>query len=192
MLAKQTILIIGTGHSGKAIATRLASGNFHLLLCDKEYTKAAALVMELQDIELACDVEAMQCSFESAWEADIIILAMHFQEQKEVAEIIKDVVNQKILVSIADPGPEIISGLSSAGSQHEALQALLPNTKIVNIFNDDPGIHQLDFDKINTGILMGGNDDQAVEIVSGILASVGINSFRYEHLSTNTSLSKQF
>src|SRR5450432_3992716 len=107
----------------------------------------------------------MPCFFEGAWEADIIILATHFQAQKEVAGIIKEVVNQKILISIVHRGEDIIERLSPAGSQHKTLQSLLPNTKIISIFNDDLIIDQPAFSKNTTGVLIAGNDQKAVRIV---------------------------
>ncbi|MBC7887956.1 MAG: NAD(P)-binding domain-containing protein [Ferruginibacter sp.] len=181
MLTKQTIVIIGTGFTGKAIAARLASGCFHVLICDKEFSNAETLVNELKEIEHDCDVEAMECSFDGAWEADIIILATHFDEQKEVAGIIKEVVNQKILVSAVQPGTETIEELSPACSQVRALQELLPNTKIVRIFNDDPMADEPVFNKNITKVLIAGMDDKAVEAVSRILESVGVNPTRVDY-----------
>ena len=185
MLTKQTILIIGTEHFGKAMAARLANGDFHLLICDKEYSKAETLVKELTNTGKCCEAEAMQCSFDSAWEADIIILALPLPEQKAVAVLIKEVVNQKILVSTVDQAPEAIASLSSADCQLAALQYLLPNTKIVMVFNDGPGIGQAVSGQSGTGIMVAGNDEKAVEAISVILESVGINSIHIERLSAS-------
>ncbi|MEO6732611.1 MAG: NAD(P)-binding domain-containing protein [Ferruginibacter sp.] len=178
MLTKQTVLIIGAEQAGREIATHLADGNFHILLCDKEYTKAAALVNEINSTGHCCDAEAMECSFDSAWEADIVILAINFDEQKEVAGIIKDVVNQKILVSTGLPSSEINVAPSSSDCQLEALQKLLPNTKVVRIFNDDSSNEAPVNDKNIPGVLIAGNDETAVDTVLQMLVSVGINAVR--------------
>ena len=174
MVTKQTIVVIGTGNRGRSIATRLAGGNFYLLLCDKEFAKSAALATELRELITGCDVEAMQCTFDCAWEADIIILALDFQEQQEVAAYIRDVVNQKILIGLVHANDEITSGIASASCQAAALQVLLPNTKLVNIiykdsFTDEP-------------VLLTGCHHPSVEIISEMLDSVGIQSIQHEQL----------
>ena len=175
MVTKQTIVVIGTGNSGRSIATLLAGGNFYLLLCDKEFTKSAALAAELQALITGCDVEAMHCSFDCAWEADIIILALDFQEQKEVAAYIRDVVNQKIVIGLVQADDEIISGIASASCQAAALQALLPNTKLINIIYKDSFTDQ--------PVLLSGCHLSSVEIISEMLNSVGIKSTRQHQLS---------
>lgn len=184
MLIKQTILIIGTGETGRAMAARLAKGNFRMLLCDKDYTKAMALVNDLNGTAQGCDVEAMECSFDSAWEADVIILTMQLEEQNQVAEIIKDVITQKILISIFD------GGLPAACGHIAGLRQLLPNTKIVRILTDDNYNTPDIFDKNSTGIMLAGNDDNSVEAVSRMLESVGIYSTRVEDLSVSANKNK--
>lgn len=178
MLTKQTIAIIGTGYEGKAIAARLASGNFYMLLCDKDIEKAESLVNELKGTVPSCNMEARQCSYESAWEADIIIFAMNFQEQMDLAEIIKEVVNQKILICTEQADMPIIAGVPSGASLAETIQKLLPNTKVVQFFNNDPGIHQSAFDKKDNSTLIAGKDDMAIETVSRIFESVGVECYQ--------------
>lgn len=182
MLTKQTIVIMGAGYTGRALAACLANGNFYVLLCDKDHSKAEAIAEDLKDTRQDCDVESMQCSFDGAWEADIIILSMDFEGQKEVAGMIKEVVTQKILVSTVHPDPKIISDHSSADCQLKVLQELLPNTKIVRILADLPASDLTNISKSITSVSIAGNDDEAVETVSGILRSVGVNTTRTEHL----------
>jgi predicted dinucleotide-binding enzyme len=183
MQIKQTVVIIGMGCTGQAIATRLAMGNFNLLLCDKELGKAEALVKELKGAARVCQVEAMPCLFESAWEADIIMLSMHFGAQKEVAGVIKEVVNQKIVISVVQPGAGTIADPADTAGQLTTLQELLPNTRIVGITHDDLNRCEPGNNKISMGVLLTGIDEMAVETVSAMLLSAGIRPRRVQHLS---------
>ncbi len=178
MLTKQTILIIGTGNAAKVMTARLANGNFTVLLCDKDFAKAEAVVKELAGNNGCCDLEAMQCTFDGAWEADIIIFAVDFQEQKEVASLIKEVVNQKILISTESPAGKMEGDHSPGSCEARALQELLPNTRIVRIFGELPGQDDPENDKKLTRFLIAGNDNCTVNTVTELLGSVGFNIVR--------------
>ncbi len=178
MLTKQTILIFGTGDSARLMAARLANGNFNVLLCDKDFTKAEDLVKDLTNNKGCHDLEAMQCTFDGAWEADIIIFAVDFQEQKEIARLIKEVVNQKILISAALPAGEVEGIHSPEASETNVLQSLLPNTRIVRIFGEQAGTEGSVSDKKMVRFLVAGNDEETVETVSELLGSVGFNIVR--------------
>lgn len=171
---QQTIVIIGTGYTGKVMATYLTGGDFHVLLCDKDIAKAEALEEELKNKKQDADVEAMQCSFDSAWQADIILLALNFDAQKVVAQMIKDVVNQKILISMVHQNAEIIPAIDTATSQVETLQQILPYTKIVTIFYNDQNYNEAVTEKCPDSFLVTGNNKQANDIVTKIFESARI------------------
>jgi len=136
MCAKKTILIIGAGQRGSEIAGKLLRANVNLLFCDKDHARATALAQQAKNKESRCEAEAMACYFQSAWEADIIILAMNFRSQKEVGAIIKEVVNQKILVSVMD-AREQINAESCPEARRDELLKLFPNTNILIMKPDD-------------------------------------------------------
>ena len=177
MLIKQTILVIGAGVAAKAMATHLVNANFHVLVSDEDYNSAVAMADDIKRTAKNCDVEAMQCHFDSAWEADIIILTVHLGDQKEVAKIIKDVITQKILISIND------EKLASACSHFAALQQLLPNTKIVHLLTDGEDRIPAVFESSSKGVMIFGNDDEAVETVSAMLEAANIHSTKVADLS---------
>lgn len=182
MHTKQTILILGTGYTGKVIAARLAEENFHVLLCDKDHNNTIAMVNELKAFSQNCDVEAMECTFDGAWEADIIIFTMPLNEQKEVAAIIKNVITQKILVSIID------SKFSDTCGQFGQLQELLPNTKIVYVLTDTGMATSISFNNGDGAIMIAGTDDEAVETVSAMMESIRIKISRVSNLSAFASV----
>jgi NADPH-dependent F420 reductase len=180
MQTKQTIAIIGaTGNMGSAIAKAAAKGNYRVLLCASDEQKVAALTGEIKQLHAKADVESLNCSVEAGWEADIIILAVPYAAEKEVVAKIKDVANQKIVVSIANPLNETYDGLVTAAvtSAAEELQKLLPNSKVVKAFNTTfaadfatPGI-----DGKTVDAFVAGDDKEAVDTVAKLVQTVGFN-----------------
>src|SRR6478672_12798464 len=104
MHTKQTIAVIGaTGNMGMAISKSLAKGNYRLLLRANDTEKVGSLINDIKTTNAGADVEAINCPVDACWEADIIIAAVPYGAEKEVAEKIRDVANQKIVISIANP-----------------------------------------------------------------------------------------
>jgi hypothetical protein len=138
MRTKQTIAIIGaTGNMGTAISKSISKGNYRLLLTARDFNKSEDLVNEIRSNNFLAEVEAIDCSVNASWEADIIILAVPFLKEKEIAERIKEVANQKIIISISNPLNESYSGLVTdpSTSAAEELQKILPNSKVIKAFN---------------------------------------------------------
>src|SRR5688572_29632483 len=112
MQTKKTIAIIGAaGSMGSAISKSLSKGNYRLLLCSPDYAKVQALSQEITQTNPGADVDALDCSVIAGWEADIIILAVPYDAEKEIVSKIKDVANQKIVISIANPMNDTYDGL---------------------------------------------------------------------------------
>src|SRR5574337_795483 len=104
MATKKTIAIIGaSGKMGSAIAKSLSKGNYRLLLIANQHEKVEQLIDEIKSNNPSADVDSMGCPFDASWEADIIIPAVKYKVEKEVAEKIKQVATQKIVVSISNP-----------------------------------------------------------------------------------------
>ena len=180
MSAKQTIAIIGaSGNMGSALSRNLSKGNYRILLCSDEEEKSQALQDEIKNSNSSADVEAMACSYEASWEADMIIVAVPYAEEKEVAAKIKVVANQKIVISIANPLNETFTGLATAGdtSAAEELQQLLPHSKVVkafiNPFAADFTTPVIDGKKADA--LLVGNNEEALQMVSELVSTAGFN-----------------
>ncbi len=122
MSTKQTIAVIGAaGNMGAAISKTLAKGNNRLLLFASEKEKVEILAREITDSTASAEVEVLECPTDASWEADIIILSVPNQAEKEIAEQIREVANQKVVISLTNP----------YSSSVEALQKLFPNSKVV-------------------------------------------------------------
>jgi 8-hydroxy-5-deazaflavin:NADPH oxidoreductase len=193
MKTKQTIAVIGaTGNMGAAISKSLSKGNHRLVLCANDQHKLQALAGEIKQAHPAADVDTLDCTVNASWEADLIIVAVPYQAEKEVAEKIQQVANQKIVVSISNPLNAAYDGLITAPdtSAAEELQKLLPNSKVVKAFNTT---FAADF---ATPVIAGkqvdafvaGNDQDAVQTVSELVSTAGFNPIHAGELSVSRTL----
>jgi len=193
MQTKQTIAIIGaTGNMGSAIAKSIANGPYRLLLKANNQEKMDALVKDIQSKSPKAEVESVICPTEASWEADIIILAVPYEAEKDIAPQIKNVASQKIVISIANPLNQNYDGLVTAPgtSAAEELQKLLPNSKIVKAFNTTfaadfsaPVINGAQVDAF-----VAGNDEEALQTVSELVATSGFNPIIAGDLSVSRTL----
>jgi len=193
MKTKQTIAVIGaTGNMGSAISKSLAKSNYRLLLKSTEQDKLDKLVNEIKEKISTADVEAMECPTEASWEADVIILAVPFEAEKQITKMIKDVANQKIVISIANPLNETFNGLVTAPdtSAAEELQKLLPNSKVIKAFNTtfaaDFAAPVIDGKQVDAFIA--GNDEDALETVKELVSTAGFNPIVAGELSESRTL----
>lgn len=193
MKTKQTIAVIGaTGNMGSAISKSLAKGNYRLLLYSHKYDKVQKVVDDILKTNPSADVEGLPCPVNATWEADIIIVAVPHSAEKEVAEKIKEVSNQKIVISISNPLNANFDGLTTAPdtSAAEELQQLLPNAKVIKAFNStfaaDFTTPVLDGKQIDAFIA--GNDEEALETVDELVKTAGFNPIIAGNLSVSRTL----
>jgi NADPH-dependent F420 reductase len=193
MSTRQTIAIIGaTGNMGTGISKSLSKGNNRLLLFANDQNKVKALVDDIKSNNANADVESHSCPANASWEADIIILAVPYAAEKELAAKIKDVANQKIVISIANPLNETYNGLvTDAGtSAAEELQKLLPNSKVIKAFNTtfaaDFSTPVIDGKQVDA--FVAGNDQSAIDTVSELVKTAGFNVMQAGDLSVSRTL----
>lgn len=193
MQTKQNIAVIGaTGNMGSAIAKSLAKGNYRLLLFSEEADKLEQLKKDISTAQPDADIETSLCSYNTSWEADVIINAVPFAAEKEIADRIREVANQKIVVSIANPLNESFDGLvtSPDTSAAEELQKLLPNSKVVKAFNTTfaGDFSQPVIDDKRVDGFIAGDDQEAVETVREIVATAGFNPIVAGKLAVSRTL----
>lgn len=193
MKIKQTITVIGaTGNMGSAISKSLSKGNYRLLLCANDGDKVEALVQDIKKDNPSADVESIDCSVNASYEADVIIVAVPYEAEKDVAQKIKEMANQKIVISIANPLNSTYNGLVTAPdtSAAEVLQKLLPNSKVVKAFNTtfaaDFSTPVIDGKQVDAFIA--GNDEEALLTVSELVSTAGFNPIVAGDLSVSRTL----
>jgi predicted dinucleotide-binding enzyme len=180
MQTKQTIAIIGaTGNMGSALAKSLAKGNYRLLLVTENKKGISALVKEIKFVHPGADIESINCSYDASWEADIIIAAVPGHSEKAVVTKIREVANQKIVISIANPLNETYDGLDALRGNiaAEELQKLLPNSKVVTVFNTTfaAAFSTPEIDGKQADLFIAGDDSEALAIASELVKTAGFN-----------------
>lgn len=212
MQTRQTIAIIGaSGNMGSAISRSLAKGNFRLLLESDKPDDLVAIITEIKNNTPSADVEQHICSMEACWEADIIILAIRYEAEPGIAEKIREVANQKIVISIANPLDTYKNGLltspdSGANASNnglishpdsgaaDQLQRLLPNSKIVKVFDITfaAELSNVAGNGIKMEALLTGNDEESLETAAGILRLAGFNPVIAGDKEQHQSINKIF
>ena len=177
---------------GTAISKSISKGNYRLLLLANDLIKTQTLAKEIQEINPSADVEAIGCAVDASWEADIIIMAVPYHAEKEIAERIKDVANQKIVISITNPLNETYDGLVTAPdtSAAEELQKILPHSKVIKAFNTT---FAADFYSPIIGgkavdAFVAGDDEDALKNVAGLVSVAGFNPIIAGNLSVSRTL----
>src|SRR5450631_2188210 len=147
MAAKKTIAIIAsTNEKAAAIVNKLSLDNFRLLIVSKYANQFSKLSKDMQSNRPNVELEMIDCMKDGCWEADIIIVDIPYDEETEVAALIKEVSTQKIVVSFSE-------------NENSELQNLLKYSKVVTAINI-----------INSScISLSGKYQDAIEEVSNIL-----------------------
>ncbi len=142
-----TLSIIGAGgKTGSAIAKAL-SGYYRLLLSAKELATLEVLQTEIMNHSPAAEIEPVICSKDACWEADIIILAVGSEKEKEVADVIREVAANKTVIRLKTNAYQ--------DWDKTELQKLLPHSHIIHA----------------DGIAV--NESYADENINNILAIIG-------------------
>jgi predicted dinucleotide-binding enzyme len=153
MATKKTIAIVGaTGDAGKAIVNRFASMAYRLLLVSDKPGELKRLTEAIATQYPAAEVESIECVRDGCWEADIIMVAIEGAEEQKVAELMKEVATQKIVVVVTQNENEC-----------KEMKRLLPYSKIVKAFIN------LDTNEI----VLSGNCETVNEEIAIIFIQVG-------------------
>ena len=104
MAVKKTIAIIGaTGEMGSVLAKALINSNYRLLLMSRDKSKVGKLSAYLKRKTPTAEIAVIECEKEACWEADIILLAVPYKVEREVAEKIREVATQKVVIDVSNP-----------------------------------------------------------------------------------------
>lgn len=152
---KKTIAIVGaTEKSGKEIVMKLASMPYRLLLISNQITELDRLKNDLFLMHPHAEIEALDCIKDGCWEADIIILAVPHEAIQKVAERIKEVATQKIVVDVFN-----------TEDNSAELKKILPYSKLVGVSVD-----------LSSEIIISGDDKTVNEEIQQIFILAGFTS----------------
>lgn len=174
---KKTIAIIGAaGNMGSNLARNLAQAGYPLHLVDHHPEKVADLVSEL---ELHTTIKVFESPQEASQHADIIVPAVGYGQQVEVAQQISAFVKGKTVISMANPLNASYDGLvteptTSAG---EELAGLLPDAHVVKAFNTTlaADFQHTTLEGKKVDCFVAGDNEAAVNEVSELVRDAGFN-----------------
>jgi len=180
METKQTIAIFGaTGNMGSAIAKSLAKGAYRLLLISNDMEKLKSLQSNISANSSTTEPEIMQSLNDTDSKPDIIILAVPYAAEAELAPAIRQLAAGKTVISIANPINKNLTGLVTApdSSAAEDLQKLLPDSKVVKAFNTTfaGDFAQPVIDGKQVDAFIAGNDEPSVKTVAELVKTAGFN-----------------
>ena len=180
METKQTIAIFGaTGNMGSAIAKSLAKGAYRLLLISNDMEKLKSLQSNISANSSTTEPEIMQSLNDTDSKPDIIILAVPYAAEAEIAPAIRQLAAGKTVISIANPINKNLTGLVTApdSSAAEELQKLLPDSKVVKAFNTTfaGDFAQPVIDGKQVDAFIAGNDEPSVKTVAELVKTAGFN-----------------
>lgn len=190
---KMKVAVIGAnGSMGSNITKSLAKAGHELYVYSPETCKLFDFVATVQkEIPMARIVITVDAA-DAAASAEVIIPAVWYSKQAEVANSIRKAAAGKIVVSLANPLNETYDGLVTAAgvSAAEELAILLPDSKVVKAFNT---VFAADFANPEFGGLRADNfiaadDEQAVEIVSTLVKDAGFNPIYVGKLQASRTL----
>lgn len=187
MTTPKTIAIVGaTGRMGSVIARTLADARYRLVLMANHRERLAALKKELVQIYHA-DVTVTTDARGAAWEADLVILAVPAEVELDIANIIREVVSGKIIISISARDNK-----KAGASAAEELQRMLPYSRIVKTFNT---IHMATYVSPAVScksavVFVAGNNGDAVALVTELGRKVGFSPMVVGDLSASRALER--
>ncbi len=175
-----TIVIIGAGgNMGSGLAKRLSAAGHRVLLAGSAPSALDALRLQILTSTPGANVERLDCSREASWEADVIIPAVPYSAQAEVARRIKDVACRKAVISLANPLNEAYDGLvtPTGTSAAEELADVLPNAMVVKAFNTVFSAQLVSPAVTGTApdCFVAGDHEGAIELVSGLVRDCGFH-----------------
>ena len=156
MGVKKAIAIVGaTETAGRVIVNQFASMPYRLLLISHQPEKLNELTEKINKQYPGAEIESLECVKDGCWEADIIIIAVEAAEEKKVAELIKEVATQKIVLVV-----------SQNENECKELEKVLPYSKIVKAF----------INQEKKEIFLSGSCETVNEEISKIFIQAGYNT----------------
>ncbi len=165
------IAIIGAGNVGRALATSFVRAGHTVTIASRDPEDAGSVAAATGSTVVASNAAAASA-------AQIVVLAIPFDNFANVAAEIGEAVTGKIVVDVTNRmsfganGPDI----DTTGSNAEALAALLPDAHVVKAFNTLFASNQSDpiADGIQLDGYVAGDDPTATSTVLALVASIGL------------------
>lgn len=175
----------GTGDLGTGLARRWTEAGYRVIIGSRTQEKAIDAVNNLTAVMnergiAEFTVEAME-NFEAAEIADIVTLTVPFSHQQSVLELVKPVLQDKILIDVTVPlvPPKVARvQLPAEGSAGQIAQNILgEGIRVVSAFQNVAAAHLQDGNELNCDVLVCGDSKDARSEVIKLVQGAGMRGF---------------
>ena len=164
------IAVIGTGNVGSALARTFARSGHNVTLAGRDAEKARAVAAET-------GVRAADLPEDAARDADVVVLAVWYADEEELADALRGVTAGKVVVDVSNPLTPDYGGIVTAGgpSAAEQLAERLPDARVVKAFNTLFSSVQADPSALGDRVdaYFATDDDAARATIAEVLDSIG-------------------
>ena len=178
---KRIAIIGGTGKEGKGLAYRWANAGYEVVIGSRSVEKAQFAATEINQLLSKETLKVIgKDNLMAASEAEIVVLTVPFNVHKEMLSLLKDALENKILVDVTVPlvPPRVTKvQMPPAGSAALEAKALLgKNTKLVSAFQNISYEKLLNNEDIECDVLVCGDKEAREQIIS-MIHEIGLNAW---------------
>jgi NADPH-dependent F420 reductase len=175
----------GTGDLGTGLARRWAQAGYKVIIGSRTLEKAEAAVNDLREVMAErgvaeVTVQAME-NLAAAEAADIVTLTVPFSHQASTLELVKPVLQGKILIDVTVPlvPPKVARvQLPEQGSAGQIAQEILgEDVAVVSAFQNVAAAHLQEGRGVDCDVLVSGNKKAAREEVIKLVEAAGMRGF---------------
>jgi len=172
------ITIIGPGNMGRAIATRAVAGGHSVTVVGKTLESAQKVADEVR-ASAKQDAEVSATTLENVEPGDVVVLALWYGTNIEVAKQLSEKLNGKTVVDIANPLNSTYDGLVTApdsSSAEDVAKVVGPKTKVVKAFNTTYASTLLSGQVAGEplDVFIAGDDEEAKNRVAQLIKDAGL------------------
>ncbi len=176
-----TIAILGgTGDLGSALAKKWAEKGHRIIIGSRSKEKATNFALSMRE-ELGLAAEL----------CDLAVLTVPYSSHARILKIVKEYMQGKILVDATVPLQKEVTKVSlpKAGSVAVEAQNILGDDVTVIAALQNIGSHLLNSDdRIDAEVLISGNDEAALNLVTELVRELGLGSWHVGPLENSISL----
>ena len=167
----------GTGPAGRALAARLASVGFEVMVGSRSKYRAMEIVDTLLEQWSDHQLTIGAADNAGAADADVVVIATPWDGATQTAVSVEDKLRGKVVVSMANAltrlGKEFQPLVPPRGSVAASVQAAVPHCLVAAAFHHVPARELGDLTKpIESDVLICSDHPSAIQVTSDIVAKV--------------------
>ncbi len=180
-MSQRIAVIGGTGKEGNALAYRFAKAGIPVIIGSRDATKGENAAREMNTRLGLANVSGTS-NHDAAAQADIVLLAVPYAGMTPILEDLRDAVQGKIVINVAsslDPERKSRAKPPTAGSVTAEVQQFFgESARVVCAFqNIAPEKLEAVEEKIETDVIVCGDDKNARATVVELILRIGIDAF---------------